>query len=575
MKYIRKEHTIMTKTMKKFISLFLSAVMVLALGITVMAADPDPYTITINKVSDNDKSAHSYEVYQIFDAEVENDKLYDFKWGSGVDGDAALTELKKLEDFKDCTSLPDVLAVLEAQADNSAVVDAFATAVSKHLTSTKKEGAMAATETTTNIGVEKTGYYLVKDTITGGANGQEGAVSKFMLDVVKATTAVSVNTKAVVPELDKKIVSGSTRDVKNQASVGDAITFELTSEVPDLTNSGYNKYCFVMNDTLSAGLSYIGDAAPTVTIGSTTLTENTDFTFEKTTATDGKTTLKIVFKDMLTKAQTMAGQKITVTYQAKLNEKAVVTDAGNPNTANLIYSNDPSHEYTSDEPGNGDPAGKTPDKETITYTTGVSVIKVDENDQKLRLAGAEFKIEGTSSAQVISKTNEFTPDASGTYYKLKTGEYTEEAPSTDTEDKYASKTDKYKLVENTTLVEDSESVVKSAVGTDGELTFNGLGAGTYTITETKAPDGYVLDPTPRTVEITCTFDSNNKPSWSYKLDSNAAVPNQLQFKVTNKKTSDLPKTGGIGTTIFYAGGAVLVLGGIVLLVLKKKGSEKE
>ena len=331
-----------------------------------------------------------------------------------------------------------------------------------------------------------------------------------------------------------------------------------------------------MNDTLSSGLTYVGNDAPTVTIGSTTLTENTDFTFEKTTATDGTTTLKIVFKDMLTKAQTLYGQPIVVTYQAKLNENAVVTDAGNPNTANLIYSNDPSHDYTSDEPGSGDPTGKTPDKQTITYTTGVSVIKVDENDQTLRLPGAEFKIEGTSSAQVISKTNEFTPDnTNGTYYKLKTGEYTDEAPTATTADKYASQTDKYKLVEKTELVEETSSIVKSAVGTDGELTFNGLGAGTYTITETKAPDGSVLDPTPRTVEITCTFDSNDKPVWSYKLDTNAAVPNQLQFKVTNKKTSDLPKTGGIGTTIFYAGGAVLVLGGVVLLVLKKKGSEKE
>ncbi len=565
----------MTKTMRKFISVFLSVVMVLALGITVMAADPDPYTITINKASANDKSAHSYEVYQIFDAKVDNDKLYDITWGSGVDGDAALTELKSVTEFSSCTTLKDVLDILEEAEDNSSVVDAFATAVSKHLTSTKKEGAMAATETTANIGVEKTGYYLVKDTITGGANGQEGAVSKFMLDVVKTTTAVTVNTKEVVPELDKKIVTGSTRDVKNQASVGDAITFELTSEVPDLRQSGYNKYCFVMNDTLSSGLTYLGNDAPTVKIGSTTLTENTDFTFEKTTATDGTTTLKIVFKDMLTKAQTLYGQQIVVTYQATLNENADVTDAGNPNTANLIYSNDPSHNYTSDEPGNGDPAGKTPDKETITYTTGVSVIKVDENDQTMRLPGAEFKIEGTSAGQVISKTNEYTLDnTNGTYYKLKTGEYTDVAPNATTEDNYASQTDKYKLVENTELLEATESIIKSAVGTDGELTFNGLGAGTYTITETKAPDGYVLDPTPRTVEITCTFE-NDKPVWSYKLDSNAAVPNQLQFKVTNKKTSDLPKTGGIGTTIFYVGGAVLVLGGVVLLVLKKRSSEKE
>ena len=571
----------MTKTMKRFISILISVVMILTLGMAVMAADPT-YPVTVTKANSSDKYIHDLELYQIFDAKVHEDSgnLYDASWGSGVTGtDAIIPELKSITEFASGTTLSNVIDVLETLGNDSAALDSFAKVVAQHLSTTKATAQIGATETEKSVDLTKPGYYLVKDTVKDAADNTL-AESKFMLKVVNSTTtAVTIRTKEVVPTLDKKIVSTSGDTDKNTADVGELITFKLSSTVPDLRNSGYNKYCFVMNDTLSKGLTYdTATAKLTVSINGQALASS-DYTFTKTDNADGTTGLKIVFKDMLTKGQdaTLIGKDIVVTYKASLNENADLTDAGNPNTANLIYSNDPSHTYTSDEPSGTDPKGTTPDVETITYTTGVSLVKVDAEDGS-RLDGAEFKIEGTKADQVISKKQVFTVNATeGTYYKLKDGTFTTDSPTAATGANYASE-DKYKLEEKNEIVsKDSNSnVVKTATGTNGELSFNGLGVGTYTITEVTAPQGYVLDSTPHTVEIKCTFDATTqKPVWSYSIDGAAATSGPVRLTVTNTKPSSLPSTGGIGTTIFYAGGAVLVIGGIVLLVLKKRNSEKE
>ena len=567
--------------MKRFISILISVVMILTLGMAVMAADPT-YPVTVTKANSSDKYIHDLELYQIFDAKVHEDSgnLYDASWGSGVTGtDAIISELQSITEFASCTTLSNVIDVLETLGNDSAALDSFAKVVAQHLSTTKATAQIGATETEKSVDLTKPGYYLVKDTVKDAADNTL-AESKFMLKVVNSTTtAVTIRTKEVVPTLDKKIVSTSGDTDKNTADVGELITFKLSSTVPDLRNSGYNKYCFVMNDTLSKGLTYdTATAKLTVSINGQALASS-DYTFTKTDNADGTTGLKIVFKDMLTKGQdaTLIGKDIVVTYKASLNENADLTDAGNPNTANLIYSNDPSHTYTSDEPSGTDPKGTTPDVETITYTTGVSLVKVDAEDGS-RLDGAEFKIEGTKADQVISKKQVFTVNATeGTYYKLKDGTFTTDSPTAATGANYASE-DKYKLEEKNEIVsKDSNSnVVKTATGTNGELSFNGLGVGTYTITEVTAPQGYVLDSTPHTVEIKCTFDATTqKPVWSYSIDGAAATSGPVRLTVTNTKPSSLPSTGGIGTTIFYAGGAVLVIGGIVLLVLKKRNSEKE
>lgn len=575
----------MTKTLKKLASIIVTVVMVMALGVATIAAE-NP-VVTIQKNDTNDKSAHSYEFYQVFSASVETDKsLYDIEWGTGVNSSASdfYTKLNAVAGFESCTSADDVVAVLSGDGvtNDSTIVDAFAKFISGYTSSSKVTATLGASDTSANATLTSGyGYYFVKDTITTSPV-VDGAVSKFMLKVVNETTGITISTKAAVPTLDKDIVETSGDVKQNQASVGDTITFKLTSSVPDLRNKGYNKYCFVMNDTLSKGLTYVGtsttNAQPTITIGSKTLTSS-EYDFSSTTdAVTDETKLEIVFKDFLTYGTDTdyIGEDITVTYTAELNENADSTQAGNPNTATLIYSNDPSNTYNSDKPGSDDVTGKSPDVQTVTYTTGAKVIKTDASNNVL--TGAKFKITGTSSDQVIVTKTVYEEDADGSYYKLTDGTYTETAPTSATADKYASTTVTYSSKEVTTLEEQAAGAtdITVEVDADGSFLLTGLGKGTYTITETVPPAGYVIDGIEHSLVIDCTIDSTTKkPTWTYTIDGVSATPvgDYVVLKVIDKKTSDLPETGSIGKAVFYIAGAMLVVTAAGLIVLKKRIGE--
>ena len=573
----------MTKTIKRIVSVIVTVVMIMAMGTVAFAADPNP-VVTITKNDTNDKAAHTYEFYQVFSAKVDTDeKFYDIAWGSGVNDTAAnfYTDLQAVEGFSTCTDATSVLAVLEGKDNNSAIVDRFAKFISTHTTSTKVSAALAADATSTTATLTSgLGYYFVKDTIT---SSEDAAISKFMLAVVNKATTITITSKEAVPTLDKNIIEGSTPVKQNQASVGDVITFELSSKVPDLTNKGYNGYWFVMNDTLSDGLTFIGISS--VTVGATTLTAGTGYTL--TEPTDSSNSFKVVFNDFLNYglSTTYIGTDIKVTYTAMLNEKADITEAGNLNTGNLVYSNDPSKDYSGKNepttPGDETITGHSPDAQTVTYTTGAKIIKVDKNNPTKTLVGAEFHIEGTSSKKVIVTKTEYEASASGTFYKLKDGTYTDVEPTAATEGQYDNPAIKYAPVTRDAYIESGIDEVDKTITVDdtGCITLTGLGAGHYTFVERKAPTGYTIDGVTHTLDITCVFDSNNKPVWTYTVDNGTATTiatgSLVEITVKNSKTSSLPETGGIGTTGFYIAGATLIAAGAALIVLKKKvGSEK-
>lgn len=558
---------------RKLISMLLSFVIVLAIGGSLLAADT--YKIEVVKQNTSDSYTHNVEVYQVFSAKTQDvggvTKLYDIKWATNVDSANALTAITKLTDFASCTDVDDIVSVLASKPE---LVDAFAEAVSPYLGSTPAGTAtIGTTDTSKEIDVTAsgTGYYFVKDTIKDGS--KTVAESKFMLDVVNSTEILKIKTKEVVPSLDKKIVDGSELKTVNDADVGELITFRISSKVPDLRNKGYNKYCFVVSDKLCKGLTYNGSSAPTVTINGTA---TNDFDFTKSTdATTGETTLKLVFKDFLAKGtdDNLVGKDILITYQGYLNENADLTSTGNPNTAKLIYSNDPSYDYTKDEPGSSDPHGETPDAQTITYTTGIQIVKVDKKDNS-KLAGAVFKIDGTAAKQVIKTSYTFTASATGTYYRLKNGTYTTTAPTQGTADQYESTTVLYALSGPTSeLIEEKSGVVKAEVDSDGVLHLDGLGVGTYTITEVQAPVGYVADPTAHVLKVGCTFDAQNKPQWTYEIDG-VSYSGPVLLTVQNEKTNDLPRTGGIGAAAYYAAGSVLLLAGVALYISKKRTAKE-
>lgn len=543
------------KATKRIFSVFLTCVlaftMAFAMGLTASAAD---YTITITKPEgDIDRT---YEAYQIFQGNLDGNTLSDIEWGTGIDGAAFLTELKKNAPFTSCTDAKTVAEKLAAFTNDSDEAVAFAKLAGKFLTTA------TATSSAGKITVPA-GYYLLKDVTTV-------AHDALSLNILKVVKDVEVNPKADHPTVDKKIGTDiSTGVAANEATIGDKVPFVIASKVPQM--QGYTKYFFVLNDSMTAGLTYNRDVA--IKIGTTTLAPTAyDVTYDDTV-----NTMKIVIKNFI-QYKSEAGKDIVVTYSATLNENADLTQAGNKNTVKLTYSNNPNVESKGEnEPDSTDPVGETPEHVTVTYSTKLQLTKVNGADHNEKLEGVEFQITGTSIKTAVSKGEYFKQDAAGTYYQLKDGTFTETDPTPETESKYVSTSVKYAKVTDTTEQTNMQKVTASGTtDKNGLITFEGLGAGTYFITELKTKSGYNLLTAPITVVITAT-PGTTSCTWTATMNGAPATfeENMVKLTVENNKGSVLPITGGIGTTIFYVIGGLLVCGAAVMAITKKKLSVED
>ena len=516
---------------KRLASLLLVAVMALALTIPALAA------------------SHTYEIYQIFTGDVSGKTLSNVKWGENGTG----TKGESVADD-----------VLKALADVANGTDAEKLAVIKNYVKLDSTTFTTVTEDVTDVNAEisvdeiPAGYYLIKDK----DNTQDGEGGFYTLYVVKVTDGtLTFKPKGDVPTSEKKILEGGTEVDANSASIGDTVNYQITGTLPNNIDA-YQTYYYQFTDTLSKGLTFGNDV--TVTIDSTPVT--TGFTVSHTTnETTGVTAISITFANLkgISGVTITADTKVVVTYSATLNENAVIAGNGNTNDVKLIYSNDPNHSGA----GENNPKGETPKDEVVTYTTELTITKHDGDGNIL--PGAEFTLSGKGVNIVLVTEEVFTEDADGTYYKLKDGKYTKDAPTEATRDKYESTTIKYaKEVKITPKgnVATKTNVVGTVSPETGKLTFTGLGAGDYTLTESKTPAGYnTITP----INFKITFNTDTK-----EFESTAPIhvesDNTLSTTIVNKAGVQLPETGGIGTTIFYTLGAVLVVGAGVLLVTKKR-----
>ncbi|MDE6938331.1 MAG: LPXTG cell wall anchor domain-containing protein, partial [Lachnospiraceae bacterium] len=276
--------------------------------------------------------------------------------------------------------------------------------------------------------------------------------------------------------------------------------------------------------------------------------------------------------------------KVVLTYTATLNENAVIAGDGNPNDVKLDFSNDPNNSGNGstnppenpDKPSPEHPTGETPKKEVVTYTTELTILKTDEDNKFL--PGVEFTLTGEGVNVVLVTEETFTEDADGEYWKLTNDTYTTTAPTItgDEKDNSADYADVNKKYKKTTSVVakgngKTETSVVGTVQADGTVTFKGLGAGEYTITETKTLPGYnTIEP----IQFTLTFDAKTNTFVSDNESVTVGSDNMLDTSIVNQKGSLLPSTGGIGTTIFYIVGAVLVIGAGIILVTKKRMSNE-
>lgn len=516
------------KHSKKLASLLLALVMALSLAVTAFADESTTYSITIN----NSTAGHTYEAYQIFTGdlatnEAGNKVLSNIVWGSGVSeaGQTALGDAATKTE------------TLKTEAD----AKAFAKAVAPYLT-TAAGSANTVTDGKYVISGLAAGYYLVKDQ-DGSLIGDNDSYTEYIIQVVGNVTATP---KSDVPEVQKKVkdINDSTDTTKTDwqdsadYDIGDSIPFQLKATLADNVSS-YTTYKVVFHDTLSKGLTYNKDAK--VYIDGT---ETNGFTVTATVNADGTTTLTVSCDDV--KALGAGNSSvITVEYTAKLNENAVLGSAGNPNEVYLEYSNNPNKS----EEGNNE-TGETPKDVVIVFTYKTIINKVDSETKPL--TGAAFKLE--------------------------------------------------KLIKGEDGAADAWTTIKEFAvdGTTTSFTFSGLDDGQYKLTETKTPVGYnTIDPiyfvieathgetadvpTLKTLNAYLTDANGNKQtemkdgeSVNIDLGTVDLTAGSITTTVVNKSGSELPSTGGIGTTIFYVLGGVLVLAAVVLLVTKKRmsGAEK-
>ena len=532
------------KKMKKVMALLLSLVMVLAMSVVAFATEEGSttsgtYTITIN----NSKTGHTYEAYQIFTGTLSDDTLSDIQWGNGVNT-TGQTQLGNASS-KAATLTTEALAA------------AFAKDVAPYLQNAHESNY--ANDVYTISGLQA-GYYLVKDrnnTLTSA----DDCYTAYIMQVVRNVTATPKGEK---PSVEKKVqenvktdnTTGGYGDRYNDTAdynIGDPVPFKLIGTVPDM--SQYAKYKYTFHDTLSnafyrpitISVYVASDKAGTdkmpVTEGFTpNIVVKADKTVLITVLTDDLKTIKYT-KDNETVTGVQKGQYIIVEYTAVLNSNARVgqKEPGNTNEVYLTYSNNPN------QSGDGEPEeGQTPVDKVIVFTYELDVNKVDGADNK-KLEGVTFNL--------YKKENDVKKYAQVVNGKL--------AGWTETE------------AEATELKTDTDGLIKVA----------GLDDGTYYIHEIKPLAGYnsIAD-----VEIVITADTSNGQSGNgavselVSIDVTAngvagtgnAAAGTATVTIANNKGSNLPSTGGMGTTIFYVVGSILVLGAAILLITKKRMSAR-
>ena len=636
------------KKMRRILTLALALMMLLSLAAPVLAAeDHNNHSIVI----DNDQDGYTYAAYQIFSGNVTAGGQLEGKiaWGSAFDQQvsgawvnsgavyeaaiqALLNDLKTIKDesipmdplnpnaqypFADTDTAEKVALKLTAYpAKDNPIAIAFGDVVSKHVKRAADTVATRSGNSYTMTGLSD-GYYLVMNTAL--ESGME--YSQYTRYILHVVADVHVAHKGSFPKVDKEIIGGVTTDGKtasgkgpaSEAYIGEYVQYEIVGTLPN-DIAFYDEYYYVFHDTLSKGLTYDKDSVK-VTVNGKDVTkyfyksDATPYTGTNAKYKDGHN-IVIGIQDLLA-LENLTGENavgeitrdttVVLTYQAMLNEHALVGGyEGNPNKVYLEYDNNPNNdgngttnpppENPDDEPtpDTNETTGITPEDEVTTFTTRLVVQKVDGTGHALE--GAEFQLTSADKVfqTVVILKHEFVLDAAGTYYKLKDGTYTQQAPVADdpstpanesTEGSYEQPdgTEMYKLTATPTVENHDPAIdyqVRAMVDENGMLAFVGLGAGTYTLTETKAPVGYennIIDPI--TFDIEFEYDKM-QGRYEFYADSSEfsrlGDANSLYIEIENLFGGTLPSTGGVGTTMFYIFGGIMFVGAAILLITKKR-----
>ena len=539
------------KTAKKLFASLLAVVMALALAVPAFAVGDGnegggETTIKGSITITNPIDGVTYTAYKIFDVTYNTDKaayaytisgqsqwfnvVYDSTSGSKVDG-LTITEsttkdiyvVTAGEGFSAANFAKTLGATVAADTDGTYTVAATL-------------GPKQTTDTTLTASNLDFGYYFVY-------NDSTNTSALFSLDTTNPDA--TIRDKNQLPTIEKDAVDDKGGPIESPtASVGDTVNFQVTIITEAGSNSvgeGKGAKNYVLHDTMSDGLTFDGADSVSVTLNGETVSNdnNKNFTVQtpgKETEENEQCTFEVLFTEAFL-ADLLAGDKLVISYSATINANAVTVDEVK-NTATLNYGED-KNVSTEDDP-----------TEIKTYSfdlikTGPALADATSGDYQVvegetttyynKLDGAKFKLYAQTGGNEIVLVQE-TDAENNTYYRPATAD------------------------------EKKQDGFSAAVIEAGQATIKGLAAGTYYLEETEAPGGYNSLTERVKVEIKDTNLSITTVS-----ETDATLRGGIQ--VINETGAELPSTGGIGTTIFYVVGGVLIVGAVVLLVTRKRMRE--
>lgn len=448
-----------------------------------------------------------------------------------------------------------------------------------------KDGWQTTTAGSPSLSGLDAGYWLFLTATAGKPDGKstDGFTSP-VYAVIDGESTTTVTPKKDVPTVEKKVLDDAdavSDDIKGSdkwkdvadSQIGQEVNYKLTGTIAS-NYATFSTYAYNFTDVLSDGLDYVDDSVEVYAVNHDVYNKIEGSKYEVACANNR---LTVDFKVDGTKkglkdvADVDANTQIVVFYKAKLNSNAVIGNAandkkgGNPNTVKLEYSNNPHAAGT----------GETIEDTVADFAFKLNLNKVDQGTEK-GLAGAVFTIQSddanTNGQYVASK------DAAG----VVAGQL---VPVTD--------------------VNHLPDYVMFTSGNDGKIAVSGLDAGSYKVTEVKAPDDSYTKANPFTFKITAKYDDATmkvtelkaKVSESDKgrtdiafgtLDGTAgdnkltgtdgtnAAAGEVTINVGNTKSVGLPLTGLNGVTFTWiAGGAVLCIGVAHLIRSRKQAEESE
>ena len=496
------------KQAKKLISILLVLCMALTLSVAAFAAETGSITLT------GAKADAVYTAYKIFDLSyAQQSSAYTYTINST---DAAYDIVKNYADNKNEEGTNNGMTLTESTNNDYVVTvdeDVFSAAtfaaylkanISSLGTGTQLVNSESGTATASEL---ELGYYFVDSTLGS------------LCALTSTDTDATITEKNEEPTIEKEVYEDSTTSwgATNDAAIGETVNFRATITA----KAGAENY--TMHDTMSNGLTF-DESSVTVTLN-TVIVDSSNYTV-KTSDLSDDCTFEVEFAQNF--CSTLSdNDAIVVTYNAKVNNGAVIADAGNPNTAKLSYGEN--SEFS------------TEFSKTTTYVWNFNIFKhKDEPATANALANATFQLAADETGNTIIKL--IKTSATQNIFRVATEEE----------------------IENGTNIFDSFTT--SSTGT---IKISGLDEGTYYVVETVAPEGFNALTEP--VMVIIDHEGNVKNS----ADTEAEALANKTVNVQNNTGTVLPETGGIGTTIFYIIGGLLAVGAVVLLVTKKRMSLTE